>query len=121
MGIERNESAKGTSSERRELPIYILHVAGEAGFPSAGRRVDQLEGLHLFRHLAECRTLYFGLTNLPIIGPRTLAQLKENLAAAKPHISAEHVARLDKVSALPLTFPLRRPRGCAPALHRRQS
>jgi aryl-alcohol dehydrogenase-like predicted oxidoreductase len=42
---------------------------------------------------------------LPIIGPRTLAQLENNLAAAKVTLSPEHVARLDAVSAVPPTFP----------------
>ena len=43
--------------------------------------------------------------SLPIIGPRTLAQLQSNLAAAKVKLSAEQIARLDEVSAVPLAFP----------------
>ena len=43
--------------------------------------------------------------SLPIIGPRTAAQLASNLAAAKLKLSAEHIARLDAVSALPPVFP----------------
>jgi len=43
--------------------------------------------------------------SLPIIGPRTLAQLENNLAAAKVALSAEQTARLDAVSAVPPTFP----------------
>lgn len=43
--------------------------------------------------------------SLPIIEPRTLAQLENNLAASKLTLSPEHVARLDKVSAVPSTFP----------------
>ncbi|MET3651200.1 aldo/keto reductase [Dyella japonica] len=42
---------------------------------------------------------------LPIIGPRTLEQLNNNLAAANLKLSPEHIARLDAVSALPPTFP----------------
>ncbi len=42
---------------------------------------------------------------LPIIGPRTLAQLESNLAAAKVTLSAAQIARLDAVSALPPVFP----------------
>jgi aryl-alcohol dehydrogenase-like predicted oxidoreductase len=41
----------------------------------------------------------------PIIGPRTLAQLENNLAAAKTVLSAEQIARLDAVSAIPPIFP----------------
>jgi aryl-alcohol dehydrogenase-like predicted oxidoreductase len=43
--------------------------------------------------------------SLPIIGPRTLAQLKANLAAAKVTLSAEQIARLDEVSAIPPVYP----------------
>lgn len=43
--------------------------------------------------------------SLPIIGPRTLAQLENNLAAAKVTLSVEQVARLDAVSAIPPVFP----------------
>jgi aryl-alcohol dehydrogenase-like predicted oxidoreductase len=43
--------------------------------------------------------------SLPIIGPRTLAQLESNLAAAKVALSIEQVARLDQVSAIPRGYP----------------
>jgi aryl-alcohol dehydrogenase-like predicted oxidoreductase len=43
--------------------------------------------------------------SLPIIGPRTLAQLENNLAAAKVRLSSEQMARLDEVSAIPPAFP----------------
>jgi aryl-alcohol dehydrogenase-like predicted oxidoreductase len=43
--------------------------------------------------------------SFPIIGPRTLAQLENNLSAAKVTLSPEHMARLDKVSAVPPVFP----------------
>ncbi|CAO3440439.1 aldo/keto reductase [Azospirillum endophyticum] len=42
---------------------------------------------------------------LPIIGPRTLDQLKGNLSAASVTLSAEQIARLDEVSAIPVAFP----------------
>jgi aryl-alcohol dehydrogenase-like predicted oxidoreductase len=42
---------------------------------------------------------------LPIIGPRTLAQLESNLASTKVKLSVEQIKRLDDVSALPLVFP----------------
>src|SRR5580704_12381901 len=45
--------------------------------------------------------------SLPIIGPRTLAQLENNLAAAKTTLSPEQIARLDEVSAIPVVFPHR--------------
>jgi aryl-alcohol dehydrogenase-like predicted oxidoreductase len=43
--------------------------------------------------------------SLPIIGPRTLAQLENNLAAANVTLSPEQIARLDGVSAIPSVFP----------------
>ncbi|NKK70014.1 aldo/keto reductase [Rhizobium leguminosarum bv. viciae] len=43
--------------------------------------------------------------SLPIIGPRTVEQLSANLAAAKVTLSAEQIARLDEVSAIPTAFP----------------
>jgi aryl-alcohol dehydrogenase-like predicted oxidoreductase len=43
--------------------------------------------------------------SLPIIGPRTLAQLENNLAAAKVTLSPKQIARLDEVSAIPSVYP----------------
>jgi aryl-alcohol dehydrogenase-like predicted oxidoreductase len=43
--------------------------------------------------------------SLPIIGPRTLAQVESNLAAAKVKLSPAQIARLDEVSAIPSGFP----------------
>ncbi|PXW27496.1 aldo/keto reductase [Paraburkholderia caballeronis] len=43
--------------------------------------------------------------SLPIIGPRTLAQLENNLAAANVTLSPQQIARLDEVSAIPFGFP----------------
>ncbi|MFF7706947.1 aldo/keto reductase [Pseudomonas sp. NPDC007930] len=42
---------------------------------------------------------------LPIIGPRSVAQLHSNLAAADVRLSAEHLAQLDEVSRIPSVFP----------------
>ena len=43
--------------------------------------------------------------SLPIIGPRTLSQLQNNLAAVNSALSREHAARLDEVSAIPKGYP----------------
>lgn len=43
--------------------------------------------------------------SIPIIGPRTLAQLENNLGATKVTLSREQIARLDEVSATPPVFP----------------
>jgi aryl-alcohol dehydrogenase-like predicted oxidoreductase len=42
---------------------------------------------------------------LPIIGPRSVAQLEANLAAAEVVLSSEQIERLDGVSALKPVFP----------------
>jgi len=41
----------------------------------------------------------------PIIGPRTPAQLDDNLAAAALRLGPDHVRRLDEASAVPLGYP----------------
>jgi diketogulonate reductase-like aldo/keto reductase len=42
---------------------------------------------------------------IPIIGPRTRAQLNDNLAATEASLTADHIRRLDDVSAISLGFP----------------
>jgi aryl-alcohol dehydrogenase-like predicted oxidoreductase len=42
---------------------------------------------------------------LPIIGPRTVAQLEQNIASVNVKLSPEQLARLDQVSAIPPIFP----------------
>jgi aryl-alcohol dehydrogenase-like predicted oxidoreductase len=42
---------------------------------------------------------------LPVIGPRTHAQLEDNLAAADLKLSDDHIRRLDNVTAVPLGYP----------------
>lgn len=43
--------------------------------------------------------------SLPIIGPRTLAQLESNLASVNVKLTGEQLARLDKASEIPASFP----------------
>ena len=43
----------------------------------------------------------------PIIGPRTVEQLEDNLGAVEIGLSPEVVARLDRVSEIPAVFPHR--------------
>jgi aryl-alcohol dehydrogenase-like predicted oxidoreductase len=42
---------------------------------------------------------------VPIIGPRTVEQLRDNLGTARLHLTAEQRTRLDRASAVPLGFP----------------
>jgi aryl-alcohol dehydrogenase-like predicted oxidoreductase len=44
-------------------------------------------------------------TTSVIIGAKTVEQLDDNLAAADLRLSAEEIARLDEVSALPREYP----------------
>jgi aryl-alcohol dehydrogenase-like predicted oxidoreductase len=43
--------------------------------------------------------------SFPIIGPRTVAQLRSYLSASSVSLSTEQIAQLDKVSAVPSVFP----------------
>jgi aryl-alcohol dehydrogenase-like predicted oxidoreductase len=42
---------------------------------------------------------------LPIIGPRTIQQLDDNLGATELKLTTGQIARLDEVSAVPPVFP----------------
>ncbi|HEY8920973.1 MAG TPA: aldo/keto reductase [Chitinophaga sp.] len=42
---------------------------------------------------------------IPVIGPRTTAQLEDNLGAVHVQLTAEHINRLDEVSAIVLGYP----------------
>ena len=53
---------------------------------------------------------------LPIIGPRTLEQLADNLASITAILPPEHIERLDKASATSLGFPHDVVAGSAPRL-----
>jgi len=46
-----------------------------------------------------------GIACIPIIGPRTMEHLYDNLAAANIQLSSDHMARLDKLSAIPIPYP----------------
>ena len=45
--------------------------------------------------------------SLPIIGPRTVAQLEDNLGATKLQLTEQQLIKLDDVSAIPDIFPYR--------------
>ncbi|VWX54194.1 Aldo/keto reductase [Novosphingobium sp. 9U] len=56
--------------------------------------------------LAVAWTLTNPAVSSPVIGVRTPAQLEDNLGALAVDISAEQLARLDEVSAVPPVFPM---------------
>lgn len=78
-------------SDARKTAIVdeLLAIAEETGRPAG--------------QLAIAWVLARGM--LPIIGPRTLDQLADNLAAADAALAAEHLQRLDAVSRIALGFP----------------
>ena len=46
-----------------------------------------------------------GTNIVPIVGARTLAQVKDSLGSVDLVLSSEHLARLDEKSRIPLGFP----------------
>jgi aryl-alcohol dehydrogenase-like predicted oxidoreductase len=77
------------SRQRTAIIDTLMEVAGEAGVTPGEIAIAWVAAKG----------------SLPIIGPRTLAQLEANLAAASLALSSEQVARLDEVSRLPLVYP----------------
>lgn len=72
------------SPQRTQVLDAVLAIAGELGV-TAGQVALAWAGTH---------------GSIPIIGPRTLAQLLDNLGALAVELSVEQIARLDDVSKL---------------------
>lgn len=70
----------------------VVQIAGEIGKTPA--------------QVAIAWTLVNPAVTSPVLGVRTLSQLKDNLGALDVVLDAEHLARLDAVSAVPKVFPL---------------
>ncbi|MFJ6995688.1 aldo/keto reductase [Streptomyces sp. NPDC003090] len=73
----------------------LLAVAEEAGAPPARVAVAWLT----------TRARRAGAAHVPVIGPRTTAQLDDYLAALRLELDDTHIQRLDAVSAVPLGSP----------------
>lgn len=80
------------SINRTQILDTVLDIAGEIGV-SAGQVAIAWAGTH---------------GAVPIIGPRTLDQLNDNLGALSVELSAEQINRLDTVSTLNPTAPERK-------------
>lgn len=89
-----------TDARKTAVVDTVLALAGETGF-SAGQ-------------IAIAWVLAKG--QLPAIGPRTLAQLTDNLAALEVTLTAQQMQRLDDASAIVLGFPFDAVAGSAGAL-----
>jgi aryl-alcohol dehydrogenase-like predicted oxidoreductase len=81
------------SPQRTQILDTVIVIAGELGV-SASQVAIAWAGTH-------------GAT--PIIGPRSLSQLNDNLGALSLELSAEHISRLDTVSSLVPSAPGRTP------------
>ena len=81
------------SAQKTAIVDELLAVAGELGAPPAQVAVAWL------RHLPSATAL------IPIIGPRSTAQLADYLAALDLRLSHEQVMRLSSVSAVALGVP----------------
>lgn len=81
------------SAQRTQVLDTVLAVASELG-ANAGQVAIAWAGTH---------------GSIPILGPRTLAQLNDNLGALTVELSAEQIRRLDTASSLAPEAPARSP------------
>ena len=78
-----------TDAQRASILDTVIAVAGETGATPGQVAIAWVVAKRV----------------IPVVGPRTVAQLQDNLAAATIALSADQIARLDAVSAVPLGFP----------------
>ena len=88
-----------------------LEVPGTVDFERLYRIVDKLTEIAQGRNVTPAQVALNWVMNKPgvdtvIIGARDEAQLRDNLAAAGWRLSAEEMAALDEVSALPEPYPM---------------
>jgi aryl-alcohol dehydrogenase-like predicted oxidoreductase len=84
-----------SSDQKTAILDEVLAIAREIGATPSQVAVAWL------RHRAAASTTAF----LPIIGPRTVAQLDDYLGSLETSLTAEQVGRLTSVSAVPLGVP----------------
>jgi aryl-alcohol dehydrogenase-like predicted oxidoreductase len=87
-----------------------LEAPGTIDFDRVYRIVDKLSEIARARNATPAQVALNWVMNKPgvdtvIIGARDEAQLRDNLAAAEWRLSAEEMAALDEVSALPEPYP----------------
>jgi aryl-alcohol dehydrogenase-like predicted oxidoreductase len=92
-------SRKSINQATGRLNEQSLRIAGLVGEIAAelGRTPAQV---------ALAWTLLDPAVTSPVIGARTLAQLDDNLGALEIELGADHIARLDAISAVPKVFPM---------------
>lgn len=79
------------SAQRTQILDTVIAIAGEIG-ASAGQVAIAWAGTH---------------GAVPIIGPRSMTQLTDNLGALSLELSSEHISRLDTASILTPSTPAR--------------
>lgn len=82
------------SPQRTRILDTVIAIAGELGV-QPGQVALAWAGTH---------------GSVPILGPRSVAQLNDNLAALSVDLSADQIERLDSVSSLGPATPARKPR-----------
>jgi aryl-alcohol dehydrogenase-like predicted oxidoreductase len=106
-----------TGKFRRDAPrpsvsrLNELEVPGTVDFERVYRIVDTLSDIARDRGVTPAQVALNWVMNKPgvdtvIIGARDEAQLRDNLAAAGWRLSADEMASLDAVSALPEPYPM---------------
>ena len=80
------------SEKTLAIAEVVSQIAGEIGRTTA--------------QVALAWTLVNPAVTAPVLGVRTLAQLKDNLGALDVELSADHIARLDAASSVPRVFPM---------------
>jgi aryl-alcohol dehydrogenase-like predicted oxidoreductase len=102
---------------RRDAPrpsisrLNELEVPGTVDFDRLYGIVDVLSGIAGARAVTPAQVALNWVINKPgvdtvIMGARDEAQLRDNLGAAGFRLSAEEMARLDEISALPEPYPM---------------
>lgn len=104
-GKFRRDSPRPTVSRLNELD-----VPGTVDFDRVYRIVDKLTEIGSARGVTPAQVALNWVMHKPgvdtvIIGARDEAQLRDNLAAASWRVTAEEMAALDEVSALPEPYP----------------
>ncbi|MEO7719937.1 MAG: aldo/keto reductase [Capsulimonas sp.] len=103
-GLLTGKYRKGETGRATDLKASVLHYGGERNdaILDVLFAVAEESGSNPGR-IAIAWASAKGV--IPVIGPRTRAQLDDNLAATSVKLSAEQIQRLDDVSAVDLGYP----------------
>ena len=88
----RRYAEAGLSEQRRRVSDAVVGIAREIGRSPAQVALNWVHQRG-------------GEGGIPIVGARTAAQMRENLASLDVALAPEHLQQLDEISAIPLGFP----------------